>query len=375
MKTNSSNHVLMYIKKIKIYSWKSLVQFFAMGFIMVFLGLTTSCEGNERYFRPNLPEKLCCIGILDDDTINYRNYYVDLEDKRSNLRFLSFEKSIQSEYLSDLQDSMRMFSFKIFTLNKEVYSYHSVKTIKNLLYFEVPDTIKFVSGETYYLTAQENNSKEISAQSTVPNAPPDISLISIKKEIMSTIPLNCYHPFDTAYSGIFNISIKNTKEQNQFYAIIVYGKGIFYPFPNPIPYSGPTDFFIRESNTIGFYSELQELKIRHHACIDNEQGSEISPAKAYYFCGNQSPDDNFNLTISIPFHNSYSPIVWLESIRIKLLSLPQELYEYEKDVYTYYRNKDDPFSEPINLEGNVKNGNGVFAICKSSSLLLPLDFH
>ena len=73
--------------------------------------LVVHCEGKDRYYRPNLPEKLCSIGIIDDDTTNYKNYYVDFTDKRNNLRFISFEKSLQSEYRSDLLDSLKNFSF------------------------------------------------------------------------------------------------------------------------------------------------------------------------------------------------------------------------------------------------------------------------
>lgn len=337
--------------------------------------LIISCESNDRFYRPDLPESLCCIGIIDDDTNNYKYSYVDLNDKRNNFRFISFEKSVQSEYQTDIEDSLRNFFFSISSKDETIYSYQNVQNLKNFFYFELPDDVNFISGQKYLLLARENGSPEIYAESTVPETPPDITLISMNKEVTVAEPLSCYHPFDSAYNGIFNISLINLKSKNPYYILLVYGKGTFYPFPNPIPYSGPTDFIIRETNTHGFYSELPSLKIRHHACFNDEQGSKISQVNAYIFDGSEINADKFLFTISVPFHNNYSPIVWLKSVRIKLLSIPRELYEYEKNLYTYLINKNDPFSEPVYLKGNIINGNGIFAVCKSKSLSLQLDFH
>jgi len=340
--------------------------------LIIITVLFTFCESNDRYYRPDLPESLCCIGIIDDDTNNYKYSYVDLNDKRNNLRFI-FEKSVQSEYQTDIEDSLRNFFFLISSKDESIYSYQNVQNLKNFFYFELPDDVNFISGQKYLLLAREN-SPEIYAESTVPETPPDITLISINKEVTVAEPLSCYHPFDSAYNGIFNISLINLKSKNPYYILLVYGKGTFYPFPNPIPYSGPTDFIIRETNTHGFYSELPGLKIRHHACFNDEQGSKISQVNAYIFDGSEINADKFLFTILVPFHNNYSPIVWLGSVRIKLLSIPRELYEYEKNLYTYLINKSDPFSEPVYLKENIINGNGIFAICRSTEITINLPF-
>ncbi len=44
--------------------------------LLVFVALIIlQCEGKERYYRPDLPEQLCAIGIIDiDDTIYYDTY-------------------------------------------------------------------------------------------------------------------------------------------------------------------------------------------------------------------------------------------------------------------------------------------------------------
>ena len=61
--------------------------------------IISGCESPERFYRPDLPEKLCVVGIIDvDDT---------------TLRHISFEKSFQSEFIDELNDSLRNFTFSL----------------------------------------------------------------------------------------------------------------------------------------------------------------------------------------------------------------------------------------------------------------------
>jgi hypothetical protein len=64
---------------------------------------------------------------------------------------------------------------------------------------------------------------------------------------------------------------------------------------------------------------------------------------------------------------------YTKPVRIKLLSIPKELYLFEKSLYTLSDRRVDPFSEPVYISGNIIGGNGVFAICRSTevSLMLP----
>lgn len=64
---------------------KTIGRFRLMSIMTIALTLVIShCERNDRFYRPNMSEKLCSIGIIDaDDTL---------------LRHISFEKSFQVEY-------------------------------------------------------------------------------------------------------------------------------------------------------------------------------------------------------------------------------------------------------------------------------------
>jgi hypothetical protein len=55
------------------------------------------------------------------------------------------------------------------------------------------------------------------------------------------------------------------------------------------------------------------------------------------------------------------------------MSIPKELYLFEKSQFTYNQVSNDPFAEPANLKGNIKGGNGVFAICRSRELIVYPD--
>jgi hypothetical protein len=311
-----------------------------------------SCERNERFYRPNLPEKLCSIGIIDaDDTT----------------RYISFEKSFQAEYPEDVNDSLRDLSFSISSSNKELFNYQSDQPIKNLLGFKLPDSIDFRTGEKYFLTASEKGTPGISAEITVPEPPSEPTLISINKEKISLFkPEECTG--DTiAKSATISFSFTNNAKSNQYYALLVEGSG-FSSSSSGIPYSGLLDFSVRDCNSPGFFAIMHGLNMLHNICQGNKRTVEKSPVFAYFIEGSKITDDECVITLSTQFQDSYSVYDGLKSVRIKLLTIPEALYLFEKSLSTYTQIKGDPFSEPVYLNGNIKGGNGVFAICRSSVL-------
>jgi hypothetical protein len=83
---------------------RSIKRFLFFSLTVPLVVLFGKCESNDRFYRPNMPEKLCSVGIIDaDDTI----------------RYISVEKSFQIEYPEEVNDSLREFSFKISSSGKE----------------------------------------------------------------------------------------------------------------------------------------------------------------------------------------------------------------------------------------------------------------
>ncbi|HUS86416.1 MAG TPA: DUF4249 family protein [Bacteroidales bacterium] len=337
---------------------KPSVRLLSVALISVVFFTLTGCEDIDRFYRPNLPEKLCSIGIIDaDDTT----------------RYISFEKSYQIEYLDELSDSLRGFSFSISSsFGDEIFSYSSDTTIKELRNFEIPDSVEFLPGETYYLLAKEDSTPEITAEITVPAPPPEINLVSIEKDTIAVSQFTeCRRPFDNIIKqAIINISFYSNSKS--YYALLLEGTGMNYSLA---PYiSGFVDFSIKESNIPGFFAVLHGLKMDHQICINNRLLLNKTPVYAYFINGSKASGNKSDIALSVKFHDGYSLFDFFTSFRVKLLSIPEELYLFEKSLYTYGKVAEDPFSEPVYLNGNIKGGNGVFAICRSTDISIILPF-
>jgi hypothetical protein len=361
------------------------------GFILLIMVVFHQCESNDRFYRPNLPEKLCVIGILDVDinrTPDNKYFFPEFDVFIDTIQFISFIKSYQIEYPEEVNDSLRDFSFAISSSEGQLFAYRNDKPIVVPLKVKFHEKLELVSGHKYYLEAKEKDIPGISAEVIVPPPPSLLELISVEKEkIVLSSPSVIWTweahvddtvrivKVDTLKSVTVKISFNNIIENRQFYAIIIGGE---YYFLSQIqnPFKGFLDFTIREGNSPGFFAEIPSLSVMHHP--DPNEPFLATTVRAYFIDGSKIPGDKCNITLSTQFHGPYSNkfeslVVEHEafsSIRIKLLSIPEEFYNFEKSLYTYKKIKEDPFSEPIYLDGNIKDGTGIFAICRSSEIIV-----
>jgi hypothetical protein len=129
-----------------------------------------------------------------------------------------------------------------------------------------------------------------------------------------------------------------------------------------------------ESNSPGFMEIIPGLiSPNYESC--NSEFAYLNPGKPYsvfFIEGNTLSGDTCNLKINIELHqalfNSKKPV------KIKLCSIPKELYLFEKSLHVYYKNENDPFSEPGNIDGNIKGGYGIFAIYRSTGKTFTLPW-
>ena len=84
--------------------------------------------------------------------------------------------------------------------------------------------------------------------------------------------------------------------------------------------------------------------------------------------GRDISESNCTISVSVQYNDGLSLFDVFISIGIKLISIPPELFSFEKSLYTYSKVAKDPFSEPVYINGNIKGGNGVFALCRSKEL-------
>jgi len=323
--------------------------------IFVINVFATGCERSDIFYRPNLPEKLCCIGIIDaDDTV----------------RYITFEKSGQNEYSDVSDDTLNELSFSIFSTSKHLFSNNCDLNLKNPSVFKIPDSIDFKSNETYYLNASEKSTSPISAEVVDPESPNMPELISMNKETIPALPSDfpC-HNLPYSKSLTLGFSFSNTGGL-KYYAILLEGFG--YSF-HGAGANGLTflDFSVRDCNAPGFLSSFHGIKMYHKSCEkDVMKGIETTSALAYMIDGSKIPGSNCTITISTQFANGHAIHDFLKYVRIKVMSVPKTLYLFEKSLYTYNQISKDPFAEPNYLNGNIKEGNGVFAVCRSNHLTI-----
>lgn len=365
---------------------KALRRLSPIGLTILVVLLCFHCEGNDRYYRPNLPGIICIIGMIDIDTslsyFSYRPYpwlFPEISPEflpdSNSTRSISFEKSYQIEYPEELTDSLREFEFTISSSGGTLFNYQNNRPLQRLFRFELADSIIFSSGEKYYIEAKEKDLHEISAEIVVPEPPSVPDLISVEKEpIVLSKPLDdCWGGIDTLKSVVIRFSFKKNNERRQYYAIIV--DGIYRRITPQERFFGYLDFSLRESNSTGFFAPWHGLYVRHYPRPPGGYYlGDAAPVSAYFIDGSKIPGEKCEITVSTQFHGplTNSNYLWEKyySVRIKLLSIPEELYLFEKSLYTYGKIKKDPFSEPVLLNGNIKGGNGVFAICRSTELIV-----
>jgi hypothetical protein len=366
------------------------------GFFILFLSLSASlffqCENKERYYRPDEPEQICVIGIIDiDDTVYYDTFAPWINhDSVEFARTLYFEKSFQSEYSDNADNSFRDLSFRISTGNEDLVTGHGNESERKAQ-FRIPDEIKFESGKKYFLHAEDKQAAGIKAECTVPELPPQIIISGIKTGItMLDYPDNNCFPFyiennskysrRTAEIG-FSFSIQNP---DTYYAILLSGSYSDSRVDwSPGWGTNLLNFNVTETNTEGFFYYLKGRKTVQSFCkktkyID-ERGYEwtrygmyhtFKDVNAYYIDGSKIPEGNCFITLNTSWEWILNAPEVIKCLRIRIMSIPKELYLFQKGLLTYSRVSGDPFSEPVNLKGNIINGNGIFALCRSRDFIV-----
>ncbi|MGF1587162.1 MAG: DUF4249 family protein [Bacteroidales bacterium] len=318
------------------------------------LGLL-QCGSDDRFYRPRVPQKLSALAIINaDDT----------------LRYILFEKTVQIEYPEDLTDSLRDLSFTISDSKGVIHSFHSDVPLENKFNYRIPDSIEFMTGEKYFFWAKERDLPEISSETTVPETPSGLSLKSIHKEFIFDFPDYLIGLDDDSWgwTDIISLSFDNDKSNYSFNTIMVKSDG-FGGFPQlnygstSVVRRGYPDFALRKSDAPGFlapFPGLPRLK------LDPLKKTEVEiPAEMYFIESKMISGESCNIELVVQTYNYISLPARPFTLWVQLLSIPEEMYSSVKNLYTYERNYDDPFSEPVYYKGNIVGGHGIFAVCRS----------
>jgi len=324
------------------------------GIILVTLiKIINSCQGLTEIIPPDFEEKLCVIAILN-------------ESKERNK--IIIEKSYQREYSADVLAHLEDLSVKIRSESQIVFEYFNAWSENRTDTIQLPDNLEFTPNEKYTLFVSEKNTESITSEIIVPENPSDIEA-SIEGSVQTFLPppLECHNPVK---SIVFNLKFRS--DEDCFYYLDIEGQQI--PFYIGIPLN-LIDYDIIESNTPCFNTFIYGFRsVGFSSC--HETPFLIIPSHTYepcFFDGKTIPGNTCNIKIKIDLSNGFYD--YTKPIVVNLNSIPKELYTFEKSYYTFYETGRDPFSEPVYLTGNIKGGNGIFAICSSKelSLVLPDD--
>jgi hypothetical protein len=313
--------------------------------------LLTSCHENLYFNPPIQPERLCSIGIIDaDDTAHS----------------IFFQKSFQIGYPDEKEDSLKDLTFRISKENNVLFSFHSENTlgnnyhIKSVTEIKIPNDLIFDEGDQYSFWAKEKDTRSISSTIVIPKKGSDISIISITGGEFGGQTDPYIKPYKAA---VINFSFD--VDQQSYYTIILEGTG---ELNNKLAEYNLL-YIVQKSNLPGFTTLFPGLSIKL-----GEEGYNTGYLAyyAYFIDGAIAAGKICDLTIAVAIDTRFS-YDYTKPVRIKLLSIPKELYLFEKSLYTLSDRRVDPFSEPVYISGNIIGGNGVFAICRSTevSLMLP----
>jgi hypothetical protein len=319
--------------------------------LAIVLLILYSCEGITEFIPPDFEEKLCVIAIINDG-----------KDQNK----IVIEKSFQNEYPSEEKEHLENLSVIISSGNSIMFEYFNPWSQNRIDTIYLPEDLDFIPNEKYTLYISEKYTESITSEVIVPYYPSDFD-VSIEGFVQTFLPspLECHNPVK---SLVLDISFKTEKD---LYYYLDFGHSS--PWFNRI-ISYFMNYEILESNAPIFKTIIPTF--RSLGFISCHAEFPFHPYGNYQTCfidGNTIPDNNCTLKLKIPLNNSY--FNYSKPIIITLNSIPKELYTFEKSYYTYYETGRDPFSEPVYLKGNIKGGNGIFAICSSKqySLVLPID--
>jgi hypothetical protein len=319
--------------------------------LAIVLIILCSCEGITEFIPPDFEEKLYVIAIINDYKVQNK---------------IVIEKSYQNEYPSEEKENLENLSVIIRSDNTIMFEYFNPQSENRKDTIYISDDLDFIPNEKYTLNISEKNTESITSEVIVPYYPFDFD-VSVEGFVQTFLPppLECHNPVK---SIILKISFKAEKD---FYYFLDFEHSSTWL---NVAISYQMNYEILESNTpflrtnipavrsLGFNSCWSELPIIPY---DNYQ--------ACFIDGNAIPDNYCTLRLKIDINNSY--FNYNEPIKITLNSAPKELYAFEKSYSTYLETLFDPFSEPVFINGNIKGGCGIFAICSSKqhSFLLPID--
>jgi hypothetical protein len=324
--------------------------------IVILTCFITGCEGSQVFIPRDEPEKLSSVAIIDADFA---------------INSIIFKKSFQPEYPGEISDSLSELSFMLSSADSELFKYSRSGSFRNATPIGIPDNIRFETGKQYFFRASEKSVGPVSSQISVPSLPPDFTVDSIKKIFYDIYTGPLCKSFRNVTAAKLNISIKKTGTDISYLTLLIEGSRSSVSFNKIyITYSvlnSKIPCFI--ARIPAFYGTTVPL-----CNIGGKGGSGSDPCPVLFFTMRKGDTEGNRISITVDIRGGKAVYDYTKPVSIRLLSIPEELYNYEKSFYTYLKTMDDPFAEPVYLDSNIKDGYGIFAICRSKEITVSLPW-
>jgi hypothetical protein len=239
--------------------------------------------------------------------------------------------------------------------------------LRNNILIALPGNINFKTGKKYFLQAKEKTIGVISSQIIVPPLPPDFNIDSMNKILYNN---NRYPSWaNPAMMAKINISIGKIDTDISYFTLLFEGSNNYSP-----KIDGYIDYSVLNSEIPWFTEAIPEFRTAHSGFYSIERPSGVITASTASFFEVRNGNSRWN-SISISIEMGGDEIYdYKKPVRIRLISIPEELYNFEKSLNTYWNRWHDPFSEPVYIDSNIKNGYGIFAICRSKEITVSLPW-
>lgn len=200
------------------------------------------------------------------------------------------------------------------------------------------------AGQQYTFTVSAPGYETVSSTLTLPNQISGIQGSYLKKE---------ENPFNL--SGRLTFTIPDKGNQNNYYLIY----GVILDDQHNVMERG---YFSEEEEDSGIGTEINDIHFSQAMYND-------------FYSFRPFDDKTFNgtsVTVSRNINISAGGTVEPKYLRLMVSSLTEDYFKFLKSLQLYYDSSGNPFAEPAQVRGNIKNGYGCFGGYTNTYIDIPL---
>ncbi|MEA3494930.1 MAG: DUF4249 domain-containing protein [Bacteroidota bacterium] len=209
------------------------------------------------------------------------------------------------------------------------------ETNKKTFYVLQNNTAEF--GAKYKVEISRKGYKDISSTSTLPTM---VEISGLTKSVKDSSTYWSQHGTWGELTGHINVKFNDSKAGDNYYMLSIFSidTNTYYNYPD---------------TTISY----QEININYHINDETDNPAiEIQSEQEYIFSDKYFSGQSIEISAYIEDWN-FTPN---KTFVVVLYSLSREAYLYKRSLALYYERGENPFSEPVQVYGNIENGFGIF---------------